>query len=146
MDLTALHDVYNNLRQEILKRIEIEHQIISLTLVALGAVLTVGVTNTNATLLLAYPILVMFLAAAWCDNHLRTGEISAYIKEEIAPKIGNNIIGWELAQKRFYSFPYGLRHSILSVLGKRGMFFGSQIIVIVLALTKLTHTDRTQYI
>lgn len=144
MDLEGLYIVYNNLREEIVKRIEIEHQVISISLVALGAILTIGLTNTNVTFLLLYPILVMFLASTWCDNNLRIGEISAYIKEEIAPKVGTNIIGWELAQKKFYSYPYGFRHSILTVLGKRGVFLGSQLAVIVLAITKIPHPDTTQ--
>ncbi len=36
MELEGLQDVYNNLREEIVKCVEIEHQLISINLVALG--------------------------------------------------------------------------------------------------------------
>jgi len=129
----TFHIVYNNLREEIVKRVELEHQIIYFTLLTFGAVLAVGLKSENTTIFLLYPVLIMFLAATWSDNQIRIGEISAYIKERIAPMLGEDIVGWELAQqKRFYAGFSGFRHILLTSIGKRALFFGSQAIVIIL--------------
>ena len=42
---------YSALREEIVKRIEIQHQLLSLALIATGTILTIGFQTSNATLM-----------------------------------------------------------------------------------------------
>jgi hypothetical protein len=64
---------YTTLRDEIVKRIEIQHQLISLALIAPGTVLAIGFQTSNASLMLIYPLLGMFLSAVWLSNSFDTG-------------------------------------------------------------------------
>jgi len=145
MALDTVQIVYNNLREEIVKRVELEHQIIYFTLLIFGAVLAVGLKSANTTIFLLYPVLIMFLAATWVDNQIRIGEISAYIKEKITPMLGEDVVGWELAlQNRFHAGFFGFRHILLTSIGKRALFFGSQAIVIILIFPMATQkSDST---
>ena len=54
---------YTSLREEIIKRIEIQHQLLSLALIAPGTVLAIGFQSGSASLLFVYPVLGMFLSA-----------------------------------------------------------------------------------
>src|SRR5437016_5383503 len=86
---------YNNLRAEILKRVELRHQLISLALVAPGTIIAVGFSSHNAFLILSYPILACFLAAIWAADTQSVRELSNYIETHIEPKLGKNNLGWE---------------------------------------------------
>src|SRR3972149_6861285 len=70
---------YAKLRDEILKRTEIQHQLISLALVATGTFLAMG----SVTAKLTYPVLALFLSIAWVKSDIRIGQLGMYIKEEI---------------------------------------------------------------
>ena len=90
---------YNALRAEILKRIELRLNIMSVTLSIAGAFLAVGLAATPfptaPMVLLAYPPLAAFLAFAWAQNDYRIRDIATYIRDELElkhPEIG---LGWE---------------------------------------------------
>src|SRR5688500_9606440 len=59
---------YDALREEILKRLDIQHQLILGALVALGTVLTVSTQRGSSAVLLMYPYLSLFLTLAWSQN------------------------------------------------------------------------------
>ncbi len=86
---------YNALREEILKRTEIGYQIIALTLTASGIILTVGLQTKDAPILLIYPILSLFLAAIWTNNHDSTVIMGTYIRKHIEPRATEKTMGWE---------------------------------------------------
>jgi hypothetical protein len=61
---------YNALRDELLKRAEFQQQILSLTLVIFGTILTFGLQVHSASIILLYPLLSLFLAASWRHDGL----------------------------------------------------------------------------
>ncbi len=75
---------YNSLREETLKRVELRYQIINLTLVATGALLTIGAAEKGPrSALIVYPILSLFLAAGYSYNHIMIVEMGKYIRERL---------------------------------------------------------------
>jgi hypothetical protein len=52
---------YNAMREEILKLVENQHQILSLSLIAPGTILAIGFQTRNASIMYLYPILALFL-------------------------------------------------------------------------------------
>jgi hypothetical protein len=80
---------YAALRDEILKRTEIQHQLISIALIATGTFLAIQ----SVTVKLTYPILALFLSIAWVQSDIRIGQLGIYIREQIEGRLGN--IGWE---------------------------------------------------
>src|SRR5215472_17257292 len=85
---------YKALRDEIVKRIEIEHRILSLSLIGLGAVLTTGLETQRATPILIYPMLNLALTFVWLSNAVRINNIRQYIKNEIETYVGGGGINW----------------------------------------------------
>jgi hypothetical protein len=85
--LAFLRAEYTSLRSEWLKRVELGQRLIEITLVSAAAILTINVTGAEfARVLLAYPILVMFLAFAGLQHALQSRLLAAYIKTEIEPR------------------------------------------------------------
>ena len=66
---------YSALREEILKRTELQHQLILAALVAVGTFLSVGLETNSVLIMLLYPILALFLATAWEQNNIRVQEL-----------------------------------------------------------------------
>src|SRR5260370_17125833 len=79
---------YNSLKAEILKRIEIRHQLTSLALIAPGTIIAVEFQVHNAFLILSYPILACLLSAVWLANTRAYHEVSNYIRTQVEPKLG----------------------------------------------------------
>lgn len=127
---------YSQLRNEILKRIEIQHQLISLTLVVAGTFLSFGIQeNVPAATLFVYPILVLFLAARYADNGIRIGEISEYIQKNIEAHLVGKFHGWEdyrRKMKKEFQRRRPLRK--LEERSARGLFLVTQFLAIALAL------------
>jgi hypothetical protein len=134
---------YSALREEILKRKEIQHQIISLTLIVAGTFLTIGVqANVSASALLVYPILAMFLAAGWAQNDVRINQIAFYIRERLEKQLGST--GWEnYRQTERVSSKWGPLAS-LGAFSARGVFVSTQLLAIALSLTKFASTTEEQ--
>jgi hypothetical protein len=80
---------YGKLRDEILKRTDIQHQLLSLALVATGTFIVID----SVTVKLTYPILALFLSIAWIQSDIRIRQLGVYIREHIEGRMGN--IGWE---------------------------------------------------
>lgn len=66
--ITFLLREYEALREEILKRMEIENQLTGLAMIALGTLATFAVQYQNPLLLLSYPTLAMFLSFGWSHS------------------------------------------------------------------------------
>jgi hypothetical protein len=83
---------YKALRDEIVKRIELQNQIFPVLLVAFGTIITVGVQSQNGGLIiLLYPIIALFLSFAWVSQTEAIQSAAIYIKEYI--EIDNH--SWE---------------------------------------------------
>ncbi|MCP4427620.1 MAG: hypothetical protein GY803_24315 [Chloroflexi bacterium] len=129
--LAFLMAEYSALRAELLKRIEIQHQLITFALIASGTFLTIGLKDQGSpTIILMYPILAMFLSAAWAQSDLRIWQIGTYIKRRIEEKILGNHLGWEhvhaIGRVRWFGS--------LSRFASGGILVGSQILAIFGAL------------
>jgi hypothetical protein len=123
---------YKELRGEILKRSEMQHQLISITLVALGALTTVGMGNSPSALL-AYPMLASFLATAWSYNDIQIAQLGIYIKYRIENQVVGGGLGWEHAIK---SQRASKQIGSLIKLATRGILWGSEFLAIALYLLK----------
>jgi hypothetical protein len=123
---------YSQLRSEILKRSEIQHQLISIALVALGAFISVGLKDSPSALL-AYPILAMFLSAAWSYNDLQIAQIGIYICYRIENKLIGDSLGWEHFIK---SGRAGKRIGARTKFATRGVLLLSEVLAVGLYLLK----------
>src|SRR4051812_7608374 len=77
---------YTTLRGELIKRVESRQRLLEITLVSAAAVLTINLTGPEwSRVLLAFPILVMFLAFGWLHHDLRLQRLATYVKTQIEP-------------------------------------------------------------
>jgi hypothetical protein len=123
---------YAQLKGEILKRSEFQHQLISIALVALGALITVGVKDAPAALL-AYPMLALFLSAAWSYNDAQIAQLGIYIRYRIEDQLVGGGLGWENA------IPSDCVSKIIGArirYATRGILWGSEFLAIGLYLLK----------
>jgi uncharacterized membrane protein YqaE (UPF0057 family) len=72
---------YSAIKSEMLKRIEMRQQLISITLTLAGIFLSVGLTSEMVTLV--YPPIAMFLAFGWSQNDFRIRRMAQYIRENL---------------------------------------------------------------
>ena len=132
---TDLHGVdleYNSLRGEILKRIELRQQIISITLTRAGIFLSFGLSTDTVALI--YPPLAAFLAIAWAQNDFRIRDLATYIREnlETAP-IG---LGYETYVQRVRSNNKKLGAWRFVVISHTGIFIFTQLMAVGIELLK----------
>jgi hypothetical protein len=127
---------YIALRAEILKRIELQHQLITLSLVATGTFLSVGLQG-SPTLILTYPILAMFIGAAWSQSALRISQMGTYIRRRIEEGFLSGELGWEHMRANTDAPFFGS----LSIFMSRGIFVGTQILAVFAALLKTTFSQ-----
>lgn len=132
---TDLHGVdleYNSLRGEILKRIELRQQIISITLTLAGIFLSFGLSTDTVALI--YPPLAAFLSIAWAQNDFRIRDLATYIREnlETAP-IG---LGYETYVQRVRSNDKKLGAWRFVVISHTGIFIFTQLMAVGIELLK----------
>jgi hypothetical protein len=86
---------------------------------------------------LAYPILGLFLAAAWSLHNVRVWQIGNYIREKIEGNFLDSDQGWE------YVRPKGraVRLGPLPSHGARGILIGTQILAVFVSLVIAATTD-----
>ncbi len=91
-----LKEEYQALRGEILKRTELQHQLISIALVAFGSLLALGFGKDGSPqATLAYPLLTVALSAAWSQHDIRIRQLGAYIRDNIELQCLGVGKGWE---------------------------------------------------
>lgn len=122
---------YEALREEILKRMEVQNQIISLMFIASGTLISVGLQFNSVPVMLATPILAMFLATFWANHDVRIRQIGLYIKTYIEEKFLDVNKGWEGV-----GGTGGKKHLArqLAVFASQGIFIGTQILSLFMAL------------
>lgn len=146
---------FTSLRSEIEQRINLRQQLIALTLVVAGTFLTIGVQPGESwVVLLFYPLLAMFMAAAWEHNDLRIGQINWYIQSVIEQHLGDLGPGWEYFRRQAFrsasqrrnlrtgNIPqvpeaHGLRGVPgLIAISTRGLYLGTQALAVVVATVR----------
>ena len=127
---------FSALRAEMLKRIELQHQLIVAALVAAGTFLTVPTTGP-VNISLAFPIFALFFAAAWSQNDLRIWQMGKYIRKRIEGEFLGSDMGWESIQATSRVGGFGS----LSLFSSRGILVGIQILTVVAALFTATFSQ-----
>jgi hypothetical protein len=130
---------YKVLRDEILKRLEMQHQLISFSLVAAGGLFAAGIANWTAVLPLLYPVLALFLANSWNLHDIRITELGTYIRDRIEARLLESGHGWEhlrVAQ----ACPPTSDHHWHSAGTLRTVFAGTQLVAVGLALVMASAT------
>lgn len=131
----SLHGIdleYNSLRAEILKRIELRQQIISITLTLAGLILSFGLTNDTVALI--YPPLAAFLSLGWAQNDFRIRDLATYIREHLEK--GGTGLGYETYIQK--NRPKDKRMSAwrVVVVSHNGIFIFTQLMAIGISLLK----------
>ncbi len=126
---------YSALREEIVKRIELEYQIIYITLFIFSTMCGFAFSYRLPVIILTYPILCVLLTSAWVNSDLSISHIAGYIKDKIEAKIGENMTGWE-----HYLTPR--KPLLLSTLSVGGTFVITTLIAIGIGIS-LARLDTT---
>jgi HAD superfamily hydrolase (TIGR01484 family) len=119
---------YSALRNEILKRTEIQHQLLAMALTAAGVFMALGGQGSA----LAYPILATFLAAAWAQNDMRSRRMGVYVREQIETRLRYPESGWQHVLRSTSSSNIGLGAWLTTSptrLSAAGFFIASEILV-----------------
>lgn len=121
---------YNNLRAEILKMIELQAQLISLTVIAFGTVVSVGFQTRNPAIMIVHPILALILGICWL-NYAHAGiRAASYVREHLEVHfLGSVDKGWE-----HFVLGYKMPHSRVGYLGVRAIFAGSSTVAVLAAV------------
>lgn len=123
---------YNSLRGEILKRIELRQQIISVTLTLAGVFLGFGLTT--ATVALVYPPLAAFLAFGWAQNDFRIRDLAVYIRTRLEGEASG--LGYENYVQEARTKGQGLGTWRFVVLSHSGIFIFTQLMAVIIELAK----------
>ena len=75
---------YTTLRGELIKRVELRQRLLEIAVISAGAILALNLTwDQYPLILLAYPIVVMFLGLVWMHHDLRLQNLGTYIRWQI---------------------------------------------------------------
>lgn len=139
---------YAALRDEILKRIELQYQLLNLALIVAGTFLTISLSGGALTgaagsggprlLLLLCTPLEMFLALGWADHNVQIAKAGVYIRTHYDE-------GWETSwpQNEGLAGPrkHAVRHLFVGGIPAGGIFVCTQILTLLLAVTTFSDTD-----
>jgi hypothetical protein len=125
------------LHDEINTRMEQRGNLFTFTIITAGSLLSLGAA-ANAQIALFYPILSLFLAAAWSDEDGKIGALGAYLHDQEAHY---DLYGWSSyhrPRKQRSGFLGRLQRfyptSLLS-LATRGVFLSTQALAVLVGLT-----------
>lgn len=126
---------FSALRAELLKRIELRQQLISITLTLAGVFLGLGLNNN--TIALIYPVLNSLLAMQWAQNDIRSRQIGKYLQhmENLIPGLG-----WETYYRKGWESETRLGPWPLSILAPGGTFLLTGLIAIGIGVTNFSFT------
>lgn len=127
---------YNALRAELLKRIELRQNLISITLTLASALLGFGLTHTPVALVL--PPLTVFLALLWVNNDVRFKQIGKYL-QQIESQIPG--LGWETYYRQDIKSQTILFGISLSILAPAGTFLVTEILAIGIGFLKFSNSQ-----
>jgi hypothetical protein len=131
---------YNTLREEILKRIEIRYQLLTITITAFGAILAFGSQLKSAILIFLYPLLAVCSVIIWLSNRYDIEQIRNYIQKSIENKVGKENLNWE--SQRFLIERQGLE-KLLSY-GSTGFFLSTELLALIIGIVMLTTFNESK--
>jgi len=118
------------LRNELLKRTEIQSQLTTFALIAVGTLIPIGL-QTSTLAILAYPVLGLFISAMWLLQDIRIQQVGRYIREKIENRLPEQALGWE--RSRSSAKLLGPLSSIV-LISSRAILIGTQLFAILVAL------------
>jgi hypothetical protein len=130
---SAIHGLemeYGSLRGEILKRIEMRQQIVSITLTLAGIFLGIGIGTQSVVLV--YPPLATLLAFGWAQNDFRIRDLAYYIRVKIEPVVPG--AGYETHVQEKRGSQKGLGSWRFVILSHGGIFLVTQLLAIGIGL------------
>ncbi len=128
-ECSALHDEINT-------RMGQRGTLFTFTIITAGSLLSLGAT-TNAQIALFYPVLSLFLAAAWSDEDGKIGALGAYMHEQ---ERRYDLYGWcsyHRPRKKMSGLLASLRRlypTSLLGLATRGVFLSTQALAILVGV------------
>lgn len=126
---------YIALRSEILKRIEMRQQIVSVTLPLAGIFLGIGLTRESVALI--YPPLAAFLALGWAQNDFRIRDAANYIREKLEISMLGPQYETYMQQGR-EAKRGGLGSWRFIILSHGGIFLGTQLLAVGIEVSKFS--------
>jgi hypothetical protein len=123
---------FEALRSEIEKRLDLRQATLTFTLVLAGTFLSVAAQpGIAATTAFYYPIVALFLAAAWTHNDAKIGQISQYIRVEVERHM-EPLTGWEAYRKHTFDSTHPLtpKEGLISF-STKGVFLATDILALV---------------
>ena len=127
---------YNALREEIVKRIELEYNLISFSLVSFGVISGLGSAARSSLIIMVYPLFAAFITAGWVNSDNSIQCIANYIKSQIEARLGGDNTGWE------HRFEHQNSNG-LSALSVIGAFVGTSLFAILVGIS-FAHFDATE--
>ncbi|MFI7388428.1 hypothetical protein [Streptomyces sp. NPDC049813] len=129
---------YTKLREEIIKLTDLQYQLVSLTVIAFGTVLSIGFQTQQAPIVLVHPLVSLILGLTWLHHTFRIHRIAAYIRTEVEQKVGLRTLGWEHFVQRT-----PLRPGRASYWSLRAVFPASSVLALASAGTLATAEPET---
>lgn len=121
---------YSSLREEILRRTEIQHQIMLAALVAAGTFFTIGVQDDQELVLLLQPIMALFLFVGWAQHDIGILLIGQYIYAQVELSGG---LQWE---HHWQTSRLTKLNGAMVYLSTVGIIVGTQIVALALYMAK----------
>lgn len=125
---------YRMLRAELLNQSTLQQQILTVTITALAALLTIAFETTNGLIPLTFPLLALFLALAWASNQRSVTRIARFLREELEDElIKVGVLPEKLAWEHYVRASRAKRGYLsFQVISTRGLFsIGSLVCIAV---------------
>ncbi|HJQ47298.1 MAG TPA: hypothetical protein VJ870_13435 [Amycolatopsis sp.] len=120
------------LRGDLLKHIELQFQLVAVSVVALGTILSVGYQTRNAAIMSLYPLVSLILGIYWLNMAHTIIRVGTYLKEVLEPLMSPAQCGWE-----HYVRKNPIRGDAIGFWGVRGIFLGGPVVALISALTTM---------
>lgn len=124
---------YDCLRQEILKRLEIQHTLLNIKLTTDAVFLGLGINSNSNLLLLLVPIFSLLFTIVWRNNTYYKARISAYIILNYQNNLTNG--SWEF-DRHTVDKSHSFFHRAFMASGVFGLFIISPIIGLAIVISK----------
>ncbi len=129
-ECTSLHD-------EINARLAQRGNLFTFTIISAGSLLSLG-ASANAEIALFYPVLSLFLAAAWSNEDRKIGSLSTYLHER---EQFYGLSGWEtyhrVSKKKASFFLISWQPFNTLSFATRGVFLSTQILAILVGFAQV---------
>jgi hypothetical protein len=127
---------YRTLRAEIVNQSTLQQQLLTVTITALAALLTIAFETKNALMPLTFPLLALFLALAWGSNQRSITRIARFLRDELEEElIKADVLPERLAWEHYVRASRAKRGYLsFQVISTRGLFSIGSLVCIAVAV------------